>query len=237
MNASFPGPTRDLPPGRLDQRAEHLRAEIRRLEQTAHLLYARRLGPRLIAAVVVAAAVATPAFALRSQIVDLFTTAHPVIRPATASALPAGWRQFTEMPHLLTPKGAAVETIITSWHWRIGSGLGPGDAIPANGIMIGIELLRAPAGDAKVNLCRTAPRLRGYPARPLPLRLPTTTTAIFEGAPSIHEYRVFGRYDDSYNYEVRVDINDPHPSKQTLSRTQRIVSSISFPDWPTPTTC
>lgn len=73
--------------------------------------------------------------------------------------------------------------------------------------------------------------------RSLPLRLPRTTTATFEGSPEIPEYQVFGRIGESYNFEVRVDINTPRPSAAMLNTAQHAVAAIDYPRWPNPLRC
>ena len=64
-------PLRDLAPGRLERRAEHLRAEIDRPRQRPYVL-----GVALAVAVL-AVVLATPAFGLQGHIVHLFASSKP----------------------------------------------------------------------------------------------------------------------------------------------------------------
>ncbi|HLX78228.1 MAG TPA: hypothetical protein VKR27_05030 [Acidimicrobiales bacterium] len=228
---------RDLPPGHLELRARHLREEIDPRREIKPSRRGRRVTTRRLLEVVLAAAIVTPAIALRSEIASLFAATQPLVSPASAGMLPRGWQEFTNTPNVLTRQGSTRETIITSWHWQVDSGVGPGDAVPPSGVLIDIYLFRTAANWRSTNLCDTTPHLPGYPARKLPLRLPATTTFTSEGPPFMPEYRVLGRLANSYNYEIRVDINKPHPSGQSLALAQRIVSSIHFPIWPLPTSC
>lgn len=192
--------------------------------------FAPRVTPRPLLQAVLVAAILIPPTTFRSD-------SHPLVPPATLRVVPTGWQVFTGNPNTLTRQGTSVETIITSWHWRVDSGIGPGNAVPRNGVLIDIQLFRNATNWRSTNLCETTPVLRGHPERKLPLRLPETTTFTSEGPPFMLEYRVFGRFDNSYNYEVRVDINNSHPSESTLKLASRIVSSIDFPAWPTAATC
>jgi hypothetical protein len=72
MNAenSIP-PLRDLPPGRLAQRAQQLRAEIDRPRRRPYVLAVA------LAIAVLAVVLATPAFGLQSHIVQLFASSKP----------------------------------------------------------------------------------------------------------------------------------------------------------------
>ena len=132
-----------------------------------------------------AAALAAPALA---------TPAATTVAPVTLPKLPAGWTAWSARPFLLKPHGTHVETTITSWGYRFSApGPGPGNAVPAGGIMIDISLLRSQANRShRVNLCSTAPVISGYPRVTLPLTLPKTTTATLEGTPRVKEFRVFG---------------------------------------------
>jgi hypothetical protein len=62
-------PARDLPPGRLVQRAEHLRAELGRPRTRPYALAA-------LAIAVLAVVVATPAFGLQGHIIHLFASSN-----------------------------------------------------------------------------------------------------------------------------------------------------------------
>lgn len=63
----IPAP-RDLPPGRLGQRAEHLRAELGRSDRTRPYALAA-----VVAAAILAVVLAVPAFGVQGRIVDFFT--------------------------------------------------------------------------------------------------------------------------------------------------------------------
>jgi hypothetical protein len=152
--------------------------------------------------------------------------------------LPGGWRQFNDAPDLLTRRGANASAYALSWPYHPNS-LGWAGAMPRDGIAASVYLIRRDVGAATgLNLCRYTPHLSAYPlVRKLPLHLPSTTTDTLEGAPNIPEYRVFGRIGESYNVEVRVDINNPRPGAALLSAAQRAVSAISFPRWPNKDRC
>jgi hypothetical protein len=100
--------------------------------------------------------------------------------------------------------------------------------------MVWVVLFRS--GSANVNLCRSAPHFADHPARTFPLRLPTTTSNTLDGTPKVKEYRVFGRYADYYNFEVRVDIA-PHAAPDAWQLAAHVVAAIRFPTWPSLTTC
>ena len=176
-------------------------------------------------------------------------TANAALRHAQGSAalvvpaprfvrLPGGWRQFNDAPDLLTRRGANASAYALSWPYHANS-LGWAGSMPRDGIAVSVYLIRREVGAATgLNLCRYTPHLSAYPlVRKLPLHLPSTTTATLEGAPKIPEYRVFGRISESYNVEVRIDINDPRPGAALLSAAQRAVSAISFPRWPNKDRC
>jgi hypothetical protein len=78
---TFLPPFRELPPARLSQRAQHLRAEVTRQQQPARARIgrARILALAALALALAAVLLATPAFGLRSHIVHLFTAdeQHP----------------------------------------------------------------------------------------------------------------------------------------------------------------
>jgi hypothetical protein len=152
--------------------------------------------------------------------------------------LPRGWRQFNDAPDLLTRRGANASATALSWAYHP-DGLGWAGSMPRDAIAVSVYLIRREVGSATgLNLCRYTPHLGVYPlVRKLPLRLPSTTTATLEGAPNIPEYRVFGRIGESYNFEVRVDVNNPHPSAALLKAAQSAVSAISFPRWPNRKNC
>lgn len=177
-----------------------------------------------------AAALAAPALA---------TPAATTVAPVTLPKLPAGWTAWSARPFLLKPHGTHVETTITSWGYRFSApGPGPGNAVPAGGIMIDISLLRSQANRShRVNLCSTAPVISGYPRVTLPLALPKTTTATLEGTPRVKEFRVFGRYRNLYNFEVRVDVDTRRPIGPRWSVAERVLSGLRFPNWPTRRSC
>jgi hypothetical protein len=87
-----------------------------------------------------------------------------------------------------------------------------------------------------VNLCRTTQHFADHPARTFPLRLPRVTSHALDGYPEVKEYRVFGRYADYYNFEVRVDIA-PHASPDAWQLAAQVVAGIRFPTWPRLGTC
>jgi hypothetical protein len=90
----------------------------------------------------------------------------------------------------------------------------------------------------RINLCLHTPHLADAPPiRRLPLRLSRTTGSRLEGAPDVPEYRVFGRMGEMYNVDLRVDINDPHPTRSMLRAAQQVVSGLRFPVWPRRRTC
>ena len=150
--------------------------------------------------------------------------------------LPSGWTQL-RTPGVLTIHGANASAYALSWKYRP-TWDGWASHMPRGGIAVTVLLIRREPGSATgANLCRTAPHLPGHPPRRLPLHLPATTTATLEGAPGTPEYRVFGRFRDSYAFEVRVDIRDPHPTAALLATARRVVAGIVFPLWPSRTHC
>jgi hypothetical protein len=166
-------------------------------------------------------------------------TSHALaVRPPHFGRLPPGWGQFSEPTEPLTRQGANAGAVATSWHYRPNP-IGWGNSIPRDGIAVQVLLIRRQVGrPTNINLCHVTPHLAAYPlVQGLPLRLPRTTTATFEGSPKIPEYRVFGRVGESYNFEVRVDINTPHPPAAMLNTAQHAVTAINFPRWPNPLRC
>jgi len=157
----------------------------------------------------------------------------------TLPKLPTGWTAWSASPAFLTPHGTAVETIVTSWGYRFSApGPGPGNVIPPGGAMIDVMLLRSQAYRThRVNLCSTAPVWPGHPRLTPPLTLPRTTAATSEGAPGVKEFRVFGRYRDFYNFEVRVDIDTRRPIDHRWRVAERVVSGLRLPNWPTRRIC
>jgi hypothetical protein len=189
---------------------------------------------RLAIAIGLSAPFAAPALARghRAQ-----QPARPTATPVTLPTLPARWTVVSDSPQNLTPAGTYVETLITSWHYRP-SEFGPASAIPAGGTMIIVRLSRTQAYHArKVNLCETTAKYSENPRRALPLSLPRITRDTLDGQPHVTEFRVFGRYRDSYNFELRVDIDTRRPLKPRWSVAQAIVHGLRFPQWPTKKAC
>jgi hypothetical protein len=157
----------------------------------------------------------------------------PTILPSAKFArLPGGWRAFDREFGLLTRRGGDVESYALSWPYRRNS-FGWANSMPRNAIAIEVLLLRTSADGSRINLCLHTPHLGGFPPiRRLPLRLPRTTGDRLEGAPNVPEYRVFGRIDDMYNVDLRVDVNNPRPTPAMLRTAQKVVAAIAFPDWP-----
>jgi hypothetical protein len=237
-------PLSNLPPGRFAARKEHLLAAItaesadepvrtirlrhRRWQLRRIVAISRRPGT-VLAALVATAAVATPALAFRSQVLSLLGLTDQTVHPASFRYLPQGWSTLSDATGVLSRSGTTMEAIALSWHYT-SSWSGPAGSLPKNGVMIWVLLLRE--GSTNVNLCRSTPRLAVYPPRTLPLRLPRTTSQTLEGYPNVKEYRVFGRYHNYYNYEVRVDIAPAAPSPGAFAVAEQVVAGIRFPQWP-----
>ena len=184
----------------------------------------------MVAALTFAAALVAPAFA---------APAATIVAPLALPKLPADWTAWSSRPVLLTPHGTEAETILTSWGYRFSApGPGPGNAIPPGGSMIDIMLLRTQAYRShRVDLCSTTPVWPGHPRLTPPLTLAKTTTATFEGAPRVKEFRVFGRYRNYYNLEVRVDIDTRRPVLPRWSVAEKVVSGLRLPTWPARRSC
>jgi hypothetical protein len=152
-----------------------------------------------------------------------------VVRAAKFEHRPAGWRFEDGDFDVLTRRGADVESAAFSFRpYRLGWAL----RMPPNGIAVTVHLIRRSA-NTHANLCGSVPHWPGSPAiRRLPLRLPKTTSDRLEGAPRVLEYRVFGRMDESYNVDLRVDVNRLRPTATMLRRAQAVVDGIRFPSWP-----
>jgi hypothetical protein len=105
--------------------------------------------------------------------------------------------------------------------------------------MISILQLRSQAyGSPNVNLCHDTPNLgSGYPALAPPLNLPAKTTSTLEGSPRVEEFRIFGRYRDYYNFEVRVDIDTRRPLAASWHTADGVVRGLRFPAWPRLSDC
>src|SRR3954447_15939458 len=163
--------------------------------------------------------------------------ARIVVHPAKFTYVPRGWRAFDRDFSLLTHRGADVESYALSWAYNP-NWLGWGNGMPSNAIGVTVILIRRSTTNPAANLCGATPRLAGYPPiRDLPLMLPKRTTATQEGEPNIPEYRVFGRFNDYYNVDLRVDINRAHPTPAMLQLAQRVVSGLRFPHWPLVANC
>ena len=198
----------------------------------------RPIGVALALSAVVLAALAGGVTAATGAARHAQASAALVVPAPRFVRLPRGWRQFNDAPDLLTRQGANASAYALSWAYHP-NGLGWAGSMPRDGIVVSVYLIRREVGSATgLNFCRYTPHLGVYPlVRKLPLRLPSTTTATLEGAPNIPEYRVFGRIGESYNFEVRVDVNNPHPSAAPLNAAQSAVSAISFPRWSNRANC
>jgi hypothetical protein len=157
-----------------------------------------------------------------------------VVHAATFEYRPRGWHFADRDFGILTRRGADVGSNAFSFKpYRYGWAL----RIPPNGIAVTVLLIRR-SSNPRANLCGKTAHFPDYPPiRRLPLRLPRTTTDRLEGAPRVVEYRVFGRLGESYNVDLRVDVNRLHPTHAMLRRAQAVVSRIRFPRWPTPKRC
>jgi hypothetical protein len=189
----------------------------------------------LVVAFGIAAALAPPAFAVGYLVLRSSPTTAP---PVTLPTLPPGWTIVTDSAQSLQPTGSTnVETLLTSWHYRP-TEEGPASVIPPGGTMISVTLSRFQAYHArKVNLCETTAKFPQYPRRSAPLTLPRTTTDTLDGQPHVTEFRVLGRYRDSYNFEVRVDIDTRRPVGPSWSKAEIVVGGLRFPKWPTNKSC
>jgi hypothetical protein len=104
--------------------------------------------------------------------------------------------------------------------------------------MISVALLRNQGYHArKVDLCDATYSTSQYPRRSAPLTLPRTTTATLEGAPHVQDFRVLGRYHDSSEFEVRVDIDTRRPVGPAWRAADLIVRGLRLPQWPTKKNC
>jgi hypothetical protein len=156
-----------------------------------------------------------------------------IVRPAKFNHLPPGWTALDSHSGTLSRhRPASTYRDALSWRYRP-TQHGWASQIPWNGIAVSIILFRGSGNEPFLNLCRFTPHLSGFPRiRRLPLRLPRNPGGSLEGAPNVSEYRVFGRMDESYNVDLRVDVNSPHPSRALLRRAQSVVSHVRFPTWP-----
>jgi hypothetical protein len=219
--------------------------DVERLAQVAPPRHGRTSGPRrvrtfarrqtLLFAVTLAAVLAPPAFAVGYLVLKS--------SPATASAvslppLPHGWTIVTNSSQRLhSTSNTNVQTLITSWHYRP-SYDGPASVIPPGGTMISVTLSRDQSyGAQQVNLCETTARLSQFPQRTPPLRIPRTTTSTLDGTPRVKEFRLLGRYRNSYNFEIRVDIDIRRPVGPRWAIAENIIRGLRFPRWPTDKAC
>jgi hypothetical protein len=160
-----------------------------------------------------------------------------VVDSAKFGRLPPGWRAFQNDFGFLTRRGASAGSYALSWSY-VPNSLGWAPQMPNGGIAVSVLLLRRSPGRVRINLCRSTPHLRDSPKiRRLPLQLPNVTSDRLEGAPNVREYRIFGRMDESYNVDLRVDINSVHPTRTVLRRAESVVRHIHFPNWPRPKHC
>jgi hypothetical protein len=242
-------PLRDLPPSRLAERKEHLLAAITseatdesarttlragRMSRLRRMVAISRRSGTVLAVLLGTAAVATPALAFRSQVLSFLGLTDQAVPPPSFGYLPKGWSTLSDALGVLSRTGTWAEAMALSWHYTP-SETGPAGSLPKNGVMIWVHLMRS--GSTRVNLCRTAPHFADYPPRTPPLRLPRTTSQTLEGYPHVKEYRVFGRYENYYNYEVRVDIAPAALSPRAFALAQRVVAGIRFPPWPSREDC
>jgi len=170
----------------------------------------------------------------RSSVIRL--PAHESVRiavhPATFTYVPVGWKTFDRDFALLNRRGADLESYALSWAYKPNP-LGWANRMPPNAIAVHVLLIRRSPTNPAANLCANTPHLpNSPPIRQFPLVLPKTTAATQEGEPNIPEYRVFGRFDNFYNIDLRVDINRLHPTPAMLQLAQRVVSGMRFPRWP-----
>lgn len=181
------------------------------------------------------ALLAPPALAVGYLVLKTSPATAP---PVSVPPLPAGWRVVADTPQTLRPTpNTNVQTLITSWRYRP-TYYGPASVIPPGGTIIDVTLSRDQSyGATKVNLCQATAKLPQFPQRTPPLTLPQATTATLDGAPQVKEFRVRGRYRNSYNFEVRVDIDTRRPVGPRWAEAETIVRGLGFPDWPTDKTC
>jgi hypothetical protein len=154
------------------------------------------------------------------------------VQPATFTDVPGGWKTFDRDVALVNRHGADLESYALSWAYKPNP-LGWANRMPPNAIAVHVILIRRSPTNPAANLCANTPHLPTFPPiRQFPLVLPKTTAATQEGEPKIPEYRVFGRFDNFYNVDLRVDINRLHPTPALLQLAQRVVSGLRFPRWP-----
>jgi hypothetical protein len=139
------------------------------------------------------------------------------VESAKFGRLPHGWRAFQDDFAFLTSRGASAESNALSWRY-VPNWFGWATQMPSGGIAVSVLLLRRSPGRTRVNLCRYTPHLADSPKiRRLPLQFPEVTADRLEGAPNVREYRIFARMDESYNVDLRVDINSVQPDQDDAS--------------------
>jgi hypothetical protein len=195
--------------------------------------FARR--QTLLFAFGLAALLAPPAFAVGYLVLK---SSPPVAAPVALPPLPAGWTVVAHSGRRLrSTSNTNVQTLITSWRYHPTYN-GPASVIPPGGIMFDVTLSRDQSyGARKLDLCETTARLSQFPPRSLPLTLPRTTSDTLDGQPHVKEFRVLGRYRDSYNFEVRVDIDTRRPIGPRWALAEAITRRLHFPRWPVVKAC
>ena len=159
-----------------------------------------------------------------------------LVQPAKFTHLPTGWEKLPTTPAVLTPAGADTESTALSWHYKPSS-FGWATGMPRNGIAVNVILMRGTSGP-RINLCHDTPHVHGSPKiKNFPLQLPSRANGALEGATNVPEYRIFGRLDNSYNIDLRVDIKNRQPTVRMLRTAQAIVGRIHFPLSPRPIHC
>ena len=163
------------------------------------------------------------------MIVDAPPPKPVVVHAARFAYRSAGWRFEEGDFGVLTRRGADVESAAFSFRpYPLGWAL----RFPPNGIAVTVHLIRRSA-NPHANLCGSVPHWPDSPEiRRLPLRLPKTTSHRLEGDDGVLEYRVFGRMDESYNVDLRVDVKRLRPTAAMLRQAQAVVNGIRFPSWP-----
>ncbi|MFL5817031.1 MAG: hypothetical protein ACJ76L_05455 [Conexibacter sp.] len=133
--------------------------------------------------------------------------------------LPAGWRQFSDAAAL--PGGPAQgSTFATSWRYHPAPH-GPAGALPADGVLVTVLLLRRPLDGA------AAPP----PAVPLQagaLVLPGRPESELEGRPGVPEYRIRAVC-GTHALEVRVDVAAPRLAPTQRQKVQRMLDELVLP--------
>ena len=196
-----------------------------------HVTAVMRRSASLLVLVLTAASL--PGFAVALPGGRPTSAATITVRPAKFTHLPSGWTRPDSRSGILSRhRPASTYSDALSWRYRA-SQYGWASEMPRNGIAVSIILFRGSGNDPFLNLCRFTPHLSGFPRiRRLPLRLPKNPGGSLEGAPNVPEYRVFGRIDESYNVDLRVDVKSLHPSQALLRRAQNVVNRVRFPTWP-----